>query len=245
MAKQSLAAQTGALAEMKMPAIFQQPQAQVIARNWPPYITFAHPKRADEWKRIASKHNTPNEGDMFLIESAGVTRLSPAKVTLLACKQSWAKVNAAGETLEASWEEMPHPFKEHVDAVLLLYLEDRITPVNIQFRSVKCPAAKVLSDELAAASLPDWSEKSPAHKESLVCQEPWMRFYGLMEFGPQRTSKTTGLPYRPLRCDTFPTAVPEWRLLKAFTTDPGTPKALEAAASLYQSRINDLAKKVR
>lgn len=238
MAAKSLASQTpGALSELKLPAVFQAPSEPVKARFIAPYITFAHPKRADEWKRLPAE---TQEGDMFLMEQDRATKLSPMKVSLLCCKQYWAEANAAGEILRVSWKEAPRPFKEHIEAVLLVYLEDRIVPANIQFRSTKCPAGKALSDALAEASTPAWSDKSPSHKETLVCTQPFMRFYGSIVLGPTRTSRTTGLPYRTTQCQITPTSVSEWRLLKALQDDETTHKKLNDAAERFEYRLAEL-----
>src|SRR5690242_13215640 len=128
-----------------------------------------------------------SEGEMYLIESSDVHKLNPMKASLLCCKQFWAEVNAAGEVLRTSFEEQPKPFKEHIESVLLVYLEDRIVPANCEFRSTKCPAGKALSDALLEASKPTWADKSPEHKATLAVPEPFLRFFGLVTLGVPRT----------------------------------------------------------
>src|SRR5690348_9929667 len=111
---QSLAAQAGVLdSELKLPAEFTAPAEKVEGRAIAPYVTFAHPKRADEWDRLQNKFGNMSEGEMYLIESSDVHKLNPMKASLLCCKQFWAEVNAAGEVLRTSFEEQPKPFKEH------------------------------------------------------------------------------------------------------------------------------------
>jgi hypothetical protein len=240
----SLAAQAGALStEFQLPAAFQTQPEKLATRALSPYITFAHPKRSDEWTKIVSKFGNINEGDMYLMEKDNVTALPKAKVGLLCCKQFWAQVNAAGEIQKVSMKEVPYPYKEHIESVLLVYFDDRIVPANVQFRTTKCPAAKSLADALIKASTPEWEKESPAHKETLAISQPFMRFYGEMYLGPQRTSKTNGMPYRPTKCDVKPTSPSEWRLLDAFTKNPDTKKALEDAANRFESRMAEMAAK--
>jgi hypothetical protein len=246
MATKSLAAQTpGALSTpLKMPSIFQAPAEPVKARVIAPYITFAHPKRADEWAKLTNAFGQIAEGEMYLIRSNSLHKLDPAKLSLFCCKQYWGKTNAAGELLGVSWVEMPFPYKEHIEAVVLVYLESEVLPANVCFRSTKCPAGKSLSDALAEAAKPAWGDRSAAHAESLVCALPMMRFFGEVRLGPQRIGKSSGLPYRPTVCSIKPTAAPEWRLLKAFQENADVQKSLDDAANRYMSRLAELEAKV-
>lgn len=243
---QSLAAQSGALTqELKLPALFSAPAEPLKAMAWPPYIAFAHHKRSDEWKKILAKYGQPEEGEMFLNIDGGVVKLDPAKLAWVAHRQYWAQSNAAGtELIASSFVEMPRPYKEHVEAVVLVYLPERIIVANVCFRSTKCSACKPLCDALEDAKKPEWAELSPAHKETLVCQQPWMRFFGDVRLSDQKTSKTSGLPYRTLQCDIQPTSVPEWRLLKAFQEHEGTQKAMDKAAERFVQRIAEVKAKL-
>lgn len=243
---QTLAAQSGALTQpLKLPAAFQASPDPIKARFIAPYITFAHPKRADEWAKLVAKFGQVLEGDMFLIRQDSLHKLDQAKLGWLCHKQYWAEVSAAGELQKASFKEMPKPFKEHIEAVVLVYLEDKeIVPANVQFRTTKCPAAKSMSDALMEASTAEWGERGPAHKESLVCAQPFMRFYGIVALGPQRVSKTSGLNYKPTVCQVRPTTLVEWRLLKEFTETEASQKMLEDAASRFEYRISEVKTKV-
>lgn len=242
----SLAAQAGALAtqELKLPAIFSAPPAPIVGRKLSPYITFAHMKRADEWTKILTKLGNPEEGQMYFIDGDVVVKLAPAKLGWVVGTQYWAEANAAGEVLRTTMKEMPKPFKEHIEAVVLCYLEDRVVPCNMQFRSTKCPGAKVLSDALADCQTPGWADKSPAHKETLVLSQPFCRFFGEVNLGPQRTAKSTGLTYRTTVCSVRPTGVSEWRLLKQLSEDAKCAELLQEAAKRYEYRLDELQKKL-
>lgn len=246
MATQSLASQAGALSEFQLPALFSAPQQPIQARVASPYVTFAHGKRADEWKKLVAKFGTVNEGDMFLFHPDGIEKLDVLKCGWLAHQQYWIHKNAKGDLVASSFKEAPDPFKEHVEAVLLVYLDDRIMPANICFRTTKCGAAKEMSDALADASTPSWADRSPAHRETLSVNQPFGRFYGEIAPGATRIGKSSGLPYTPLTCDVKPTGVSEWRLLEAFIKDPETNGKLQAAAAQFQRRVNDVrAKEVK
>lgn len=242
MAKQSLAAQTpGALAgEFKLPGIFSAPQQPLVAKSFAAYISFAHHNKSEEWSKLTAKFGKVEEGDMFLYHHGQIDKLSPLKASLLCYTQFWAQRNPAGEVTVTSFKEAPEPFEERIEAVLLVYLGEQIIPANVEFRTTKCPAAHVLSEELAACQKPEWMDRSPAHKEASVIGQPFNRFYGLIDLGPQRTSKKSGRPYRPTTCAVSPTGVAEWRALKAYSENEVAQKEMELAASNYTSRMNDM-----
>lgn len=246
----SLAAKTGEVAKaeaagFQLPAIFQKPQTPVVARAWAPQVVFAHHKRADEYKKIMAKFPATSEGDMCFIFGDRIERLEMAKMALVMCQQYWAsKKEGSGDLLACSFNEMPHPFKEYIHAVVLVYLEDRIYPANIEFRTTKCPAGKELSDALLAASDPKWGELSPAHKEALIVQQPFGRYYGEVKLAGMRPSKSSGMPYNPLHATIKPTSVPEWRLFDAFTKDPDTNKLLEMCGQRFAQKLKDLEPKM-
>lgn len=242
---QSIAEKSGSLsAPAMMPIVFSAPPETVKARYVPPYVVFAHGKRADEWARIIAKYPNVREHDMFLIRPESVLHLNPAKLGLLRAKQFWAEGDAAGNITKVSWAERPHPYKEHIEAAVLVYLESEIVIANITFRSTKCPAGKTLNDALTMAGTPDWGTLSPDHKESLICNQPFMRFYGLVTVGEPRASRTSGMPYRPANAKIVPTGPSEWRLLKELCEGESTKKALDDAAARFQYRLDEIAKKV-
>lgn len=238
MAKQpSLAAAGGALtADFKLPTVFGAP-VPMKPRFIAPYITFAHNKRADEFKRIVDKFGIPDEGTMFLVTPDNIVKLDTAKVGWIHHQQLWTSNDTTGKVIGTAFKEMPKPWKEVVEAVVLLYLEDRIIPANIQFRTTKCPAALALSKALAECQTPEWPAKSEAHKATLATVVPAFRFYGDVTLAPARTGGE-GNTYRPTQCTVKPTTPAEWGLLKAFTEDLASQKALEDAAVRYQSQLD-------
>lgn len=237
----SLAAKSGALqTEFKLPAVFSAPVEAVQARKLAPYIVFCHPKRADEWAKISAKiGRAPDEGDMFLVEPEGITPLPVAKLGWVAHKQFWVKANAAGEVLQVSWQEWPE-FKEHVEAVVLVYFDDRVVPANICFRTTKCGAAKALSDALLESQTPAWAEKGPAYRDSTVVNQPFCRFYGTVSIMPPRTSKKSGLTYRATQCAIHPTTTVEWQLQKALSENPDCEAMLNKVADRFTDRVNEM-----
>lgn len=245
MAKQpSLAAQSGTLqtAPPALPSIFSAPAEDIKGRVWPPYVTFAHNKRKDEYaKIIGAIKRPPDEHDMFLIDNDTVVQLPVLKASWLVGKQWWQLGDEAGTNVtDVVYEERPRPYREIIEAVLLVYLPDRIVPANIQFRSTKCPAGKAMFDAAkAAADSEAWAALSPAHRETIAIKEPFWRFFGNIQVQPPRPPKGGGQPYRPTSCEIVPTGVAEWRLMSEFNKDvAAAEKALKTAAERYQSQIS-------
>lgn len=248
MAKQaSLAVQTGAIAPaaLKLPAVFQAAPEKIVGKKWPPYITFAHPKRVDEWNKLVGKFRQVNEGDMYFIGEE-LVKLDSVKLALIVSKQYWSVSNSAGtELLSASWEEMPgKAWKEHVETVVLIYFPDRAIAANMQFRSTKCGAAKTLSDTALLALTPQWAQESDAHKHSMIVPQVFGRYYGEVSLAPARTAKGSGHLYRPAVATPHPTSTTEWTLFKAWSEDEATQQALNQASERYMSRIADITAKI-
>ena len=247
----SLAAKSGAVetadgqaptVALQLPSIFSAPPEQMKRRFTAPYVVFAHPKRADEWKRITSEFKGVEEGDMFLMRQDRIVKPDALKCTLIAARQYWAEANPAGQVLRTTFTEQGKPFKEHIEAVLLIYLEEEMIAANIQVRTTKTGGIRMLNETLALAATAAWGDESAAHKETLIINQPFGRFYGLLTLGEKRSSKTSGLPYKPLVCEIHPTSIPEWRLLDAFAKNVDAQKMLNDAAERFTSRMTEVQK---
>lgn len=238
--KQSLAAQTGALSNnFKMPAVFQPPTAPMEGRVLAPYITFAHAKRADEWAKIIAKFGNIAEHDAFLVEPKSITALPTIKASVMTYYKYYARTDSVGKVLETSEKETPAVGKEHIECVLWVYLADRCTPANVQFRTTKCGGVITLSEALAEAQTPEWAAKSPQHKETLIATEPFLRFFGELQVQGPRTSKN-GNVYRPCPCSAVkPTTAAEWKLVQDFFAKPDASEVIELASLRFQSQVAD------
>jgi hypothetical protein len=236
--KPSLAASGGALTQgFQLPDVFQPPEP-MKPRFIPPYISFVHSNKKDEYAKIVAKFGIIPEGTMVLIRQEGMLQLNTAKLGWLNHRQFWCMKDASGAVTSVSFREMPDPWDEAVEAVVLVYLDDGIVPANIQFRTTKCPAALAMSQALVEASTSAWAEKSPAHKETLVIQQPFLRFYGEVRLGERRTGRGSGQTYVPTQCTVHPTGPGEWRLADAFSKDPESQKKLKDAGDRYQSQLS-------
>lgn len=244
---ESLAAEAGVLTaapKFEMPAVFQEPTEKVVGRFNTPYISFAHKNRQDEYAKLVGQYGNVNEGEMFLVEGSILTKLDTAKLGIIKLKQYWVEKNAAGEVLKASYTEKPWPWAEHMDAVVLVYLDDRIVVANVNPHTTKCSGFKSLADALKACQTPEWADKSPAHQATMQINQPFMRFFGEVTLSVNRISKKSGLPYRVTQCVIKPTTNVEVELLKAFIASPDNNKQLSDAADRYSFRIKELESKL-
>lgn len=246
--KKSLAASSGALTEapkFELPALFQEPTEKVIGKFSAPYITFAHKERPDEYAKLIGLGVTVNEGDMFLIEGSAITKLDIAKLSPAKIKQYWVEKDASGKVRIATYTEQPWPWSEHMDAVCLLYLDTRIVVVNISPHTTKCSGFKALADALIDCQKPEWGDKSPAHKETLQINQPFMRFFGEMTVASPRISKKTGRPYRTTQTVIKPVTNVEVKLLKEFAQSEESSKLLKDAADRFTFRMQDIEKLIK
>lgn len=228
----------------QMPAIFQNAQPSIIqSRAWAPSVTFAHPKRKDEWSKLVGKFGQVDEGDMYFIYKDVVEKLDVAKLGWVTGTQYWVTKSAVGEIKAVSFSEKPDPFKEAVEAVVIVYLHDAMYPANMKFRTTKCGGARALNDGLAAAMQPEWFEQSAAHRETAVIQQPFMRFYGDARLADARPSKSSGLPYKPMNVTIKPVTLPEIRLAKEFGESEDGPKLFQMVANRYESVMKELKEK--
>lgn len=227
-----------------MPEIFRNAQPSVIqARTWAPTVTFAHPKRKDEWTKLVGKFGSVDEGDMYFIYKDVVEKLDVAKLGWVTGTQYWVHKTAVGEVKAVSFSEKPDPFKEGVEAVVIVYLDDAMYPANMKFRTTKCGGARALNDGLAAAMDVSWFEQSAAHRETAMIQQPFMRFYGETRLADARPSKSSGLPYKPMTVTIKPVTLPEIRLASEFSNNPEGGTLFQMVAARYESVMKELREK--
>lgn len=244
---ESLAAEAGLLSKKSdfvMPAVFQEPTEEVVGRFNTPYLVFAHKNRQDEHAKLVGQFGNVNEGDMFLIEGNKITKLETAKLGLIKLKQYWVEKNAAGQVLRSSFTEKPWPWAEHMDAVVLVYLDDRIVVANVNPHTTKCSGFKTLADALLESQTPEWGDKSPAFRETLQINQPFMRFFGEVTLSQARTSRKSGLPYRVTQCVIKPTTNTEVRLLTEFIASPDNNKTLQDAADRFTYQLKETESKL-
>jgi len=241
--KKSLAAQAGLVGEFKLPAMFEQAPT-VKPRALCPYVAFVHPM-SPSWGSLSTKCPGLQESDPVLVGPGDAARkLAPFKYHLLTAKQYWTKGDSQGNVTDWSLTSKAD-FGENVEAVILVMVDDKLVPATCQFRTTKSGGVHPMVQALETSAGEDWAKLSPQHKETLVCQKPFMRFYGEVVVGPKRTSKGTGRAYTPATVKVYPTTVAEWRVLSESFKSELFQKELEEAAEAFTRRMDDIQSKAK
>lgn len=227
----------------KLPAIFDA-KPEIKPRAMAPYVVFGHPM-SPGWGKFVGSYPDAKEGQQFLVQNEKVTRLDQFRYSLMTAKQYWAEGDQEG-VKAVSLTEKPHPFKEVIEAVVLVYLGELLIPATVQFRSVKTGAVLPAVKALEQAASPDWAKLSQAHELTLVCQKPFMRFFAEVQLGNMKTSKSSGMRYLPASCVIKPTTAVEWKILAAHFSGENTTAfyaALNEAADTFERRMAELTSK--
>lgn len=226
-----------------LPSILDQKPIEVVSRFNTPYVTFCHPN-SPLWGKILSKYSDAREAEQYLISGDEVTRLAPFKYAILTAKQYWVAGDKEKIT-GVSFSEKSHPYGESIDAVVLCYVNDKLIPASVQFRTTKCGAVHPMISAFAEATTAEWGKKSKSHELTMACQKPWMRFFGTVMLDKPRTSKSSGMVYIPASVVISPTSAAEWKVLaEHLTGDTDTSKefyrAVEEASSNFERRGKEL-----
>lgn len=243
--KQSLAAKSGALAELKqeftLPALFESPKGveDVQGRSVAPYVCFASPAAKQQWPRLVAAIPNVKEADQVLVTPTRSAQLTPLKFHLLIARQYWAHVSADGQILAARDKEHPNPYREQIEAVVIAYDGETLVPANMTFKSTKCGACQDMCRALVEASSPDWAKKSPAHELTLQATKPFMRFFGVVDT-VKRTAKQSGLSYIQATVTIHPTTAVEWKLLAKFLQMQEFMDALQVASDRFERRVAEI-----
>lgn len=241
MSEKSLAAIAGFELPASLQAAQEAPAAVVSSLEWAPYITFAHNSRKDEWAKLAAQFGSVNEGDMYFIHGKMQKHLTSAKMGYFAGKQFWTHKSPAGLLLDVKNTPMPDPYRELVEAVVLLYIDGKAIPCNMSFHTTKCGAAKTMSDAFVEASSVDWGKRGSDYALTMNFPHVFLRFFAEVVMAAPRNSKRTGLPYRPLYAGIKPTTSTEIQMVQV---NEDFNKQLELASKRFEYVTKELEAKL-
>jgi hypothetical protein len=239
---ESLAAKAGVLktVELQLPSIFGAPQEDVTTRTMAPYVSFAHPMAKDTWSKALAANPRAEEGEQYLIVEGKAVNVTPAKLTPMLVKQFWTEEDQAGNILRTFLSEGPG-LRENAEAVVLVYVGDRLVPASMSFKTTKCGAAITLAKALLhAGGVHDgtpWESLSQDHALTLACPQPFMRLFGHIKT-TRRTSKKTGFIYVAAEAVVQPTGAAEWTVLASAFKDPEFNDTLQKVADKHEERMN-------
>lgn len=198
-------------------------------------------RRSGMSPRLTAAIRDLQDGDPVLVlpEPELPIRLQPLRFSLFAAFGYFADVDQAGTILSAGHEKTEKLNREHVEAVVFIYLPERLVPARMTFKTTKCQAAHKAIAALKLAAEPGWAKLSPEHGTSMMAPYPWSRFSVSVRTST-RTSRTSGFKYVAADADIRPTGVTEWKLIGDSLKCPGFVQELRVAVKGYDRRLEEV-----
>lgn len=234
---ESLATRAG----LTIPAALAVPNEEPVSSfKVGPYITFAHPQRADEWAKLLGRFGHVDEGHMYLVNGEEFVKLDVAKLAVFRYKQYWKHTDDDGNVVDVQYTPQPKPYREYMETVCFLYLPDRLLPVTVRFRTTKCSGALQMTRALQMAATEQWAKQGAAYNATMALQQPALRYVAECRLSKPRASRQSKYTYTKLTAVVRPTTQAEWDLAKAFSADEKAQQQLEHAANYFQWATSNL-----
>ncbi len=210
-----------------------------------PYVSFVSSK-APTFPGILAQVPALQDGDPVLFEAGQPTLLAPMRFYYHGIAfQHYSKVNAKGEILEATQDTQEaeehnktasdnDKYREHVEAVLLLMLPDRVLPCRCTFKTVKTSAFHAANKALQEAAGPRWKDRGVDFAASLQAPHPWLRFCTMVKIR-RGTSRGNGNPFAAADGIIQAATVADWTLLRALFEKGSA--ALEKVVDDHNERV--------
>ena len=248
MAKQSLAAATGAIPEgtaLAIPDAFQAPAPiEIVSKFNTPYISFAQPAAREQYKELLQQCGNVEDGDCILFwpKPAKPEKLPNFRIMLIDAYQFWKRCDTTGKTLEASKEKKPGLEVEEIHTACILFHNGRAIPCTGAFKRTKCGAiAPILAAQAESRNGAEWI-KNGANYEVAVAMAaklkapPWSMVVATITTG-RATGRSSGVPYSPAKSVCAPTGLDEWKQFADMATSPEGAKAMADVAAAYKDRV--------
>lgn len=215
------------------------------------YVFFAHP-RADKYGELCVKLQNPKlaEGSQILVQAGdNYVHLSPMRFMLVDkyVSQYWARLDARNTVLEASKSEV-RAWREHIDAIILVFTKSGVEPARCTFRGPKATGARKLHAEIRQASLPGWDSKSAEHAHAAKLPQAWTRVVGTIALSEPIKPKgddPSKTPYTVADAVCKPISLAEYEALKKVWGDVEFKAKLAACAADLTARLNDVKGKIK
>ncbi len=143
-----------------------------------PYVSFIYAK-SKNYSTFLQQIPDLKEGEPVLVrpEPHIPVILRPFRYFLLSCTQYWGDFNkSTGALVRSSAVKQPAPFKETVEALILVIHEGKLVPACVRFKATTCPAWAPAKRAFEASKLASWAKLSPDHAFTAKIPQPWARF---------------------------------------------------------------------
>jgi hypothetical protein len=219
------------------------PVVDTIEKNTLPYVTFFSSKGKASGDIMAQVRGI-REPEPVIFNKGVYKRLSPLKFHVVTAKRLWVErddQNNAISVLTKDPCDNSDPCKEEIQAVLLVYGPDGLTPATAMFRTGGCRGMQAPVNDLAGMRDPDfvsdWIARSPDHKAAASIPYPFARFTVTLSM-QLKTSRSTGRSYRESASILDPTTAAEASDVADFLAN--RLDELKAVEALYTKRVNEL-----
>lgn len=213
-----------------------------VADNAPataPYVQFVSVK-SSKWGEYLQYHRDLRDGDPILIDGGkNPNRLQPMRFFLASAQQYWAIVNDENEIVRARFDRPEdRKYTEFVEAALLVFDGEGLTPALCTFRGPKTAAVLAATREITECTSVAWSKRSPDHALAIkLASDPRLRVVTTVSL-QSRTSRTSGYKYVVANGTANPASAGDFQLLAAYLKDEGKQKQMTHVLSRYAERVN-------
>lgn len=207
-----------------------------------PYVARAS-DRSPNWPSLSAAG--VGNGDLYLGAEGLYLRTMPLTYWLVASTVFKTLMDDLGNfqhaTTDLNAEKSPGGLKldEHVLALIVVDLGDRLVPAKCDFRGTLSGAVSPTLKAVQQAGDPKWAALSDAHKVAAAFPVPWGRVVATATTQP-RTSRASGRKYYAGAAVCRPATIAQMQRLQAATQDAAFTALLEQAKQGYAERFETI-----
>jgi hypothetical protein len=229
-----------------IPSGFGQVSVVLPEQTRTPYVGFIYAK-TNGYNVFLQKISDLREGEPVLVLPAPADPrvLRPFEYFLLNAVQFWATyVKTTGEMIDMSTVKQPSPYKETIEAVVLVVGERGLVPAQVRFKATTCPAVYPALRALEEAKTTAWAKKGADYVATLEIPEPWGRFVTRAN-RTERTNRETNERYATMEAVSNPTSAANKEKLYAFFQHKPSVELLREVQEVYTRRLLDARKHIK
>lgn len=203
-----------------------------------PYVQFVH-HQAKNYRKLLTEIKGLSNLDVVLNTPGQLAvKLDPCVFTVFNMYQYWAVLDTQGIPTKVYWklEDSTEDSKEHIDTIVIVYLDDRAVIARMLFKTTKVKAIRTAHAALLEASDDElWASKGNEYKNTLTVEQPMLRFIATIEM-TQRTGKGSGNNYQQATADIEPTTSTEWKKVFDMFQEEDYEKNLQLVMNDFEAR---------
>lgn len=213
-----------------------------------PYVQFISSK-GQSFGEVARQIPSIQDGDPILVRAKAATKLNPFRFYLAAAFQHFSMVDTMGcivkATLDSTVARSDRAWQEHIEALIIVVLDDELVPARCTFKTTKTNAAHTAIKTLREIreEPEEWAKRSPEHKLTVKVPLDWARFTTTVTL-KRGTSRSTGFNYVAANGFAEPTGAADWKLLADAMKDDNFNMLCDDTLRRHEQRISEVKQKV-